>query len=200
MRCYPSLRYVDPFNLQPDDIELRDVFYHLSHIGRYTGAVPRFFSVLEHSIYVVGALALEKATAATQLAGLLHDGGEAYLNDLARPVKHRPEMVAYREAEARAAKVVWDACGAGTPDWTAVHDADGALGVLERDYFWRGIQAPDFMKWCQYPAVSHLGAAPDPTVVRAEAQRLYRKLWYQILEETDDVRTRNALTVIKGPA
>lgn len=100
--------YVNPLDLRPEDICIEDIAHHLSLICRYTGACPFHFSVAQHSLMVsalMGAHGLFNREAG--LAGLLHDASEAYLNDIASPVKHDPRMAFYREAEDRAERIIF---------------------------------------------------------------------------------------------
>jgi len=73
------------FNYLSDDtdgIRLADIASALSKQCRYTGHCSRFYSVAEHSFFV--SLHVPKEFA---LAGLLHDASEAYLSDIASPIK-----------------------------------------------------------------------------------------------------------------
>ena len=67
------------------------------------------------------------------LAALLHDGSEAYLNDMVRPLKHAPELAAYRAAERPVQAAVYAAFGlpatADLHPW--IKDADNALLTAE---------------------------------------------------------------------
>lgn len=72
--------------------DIEDIAFHLSNLCRYTGAV-NFYSVAEHCVMV-------SWLAANPLEGLLHDGLEAYINDLSSPLKRRPELAGYRKLEA----------------------------------------------------------------------------------------------------
>ncbi len=81
----------DPF---PEEIDIRDIAHALSMQCRFTGHVKYFYSVAEHCIRVA-----DKCPPADKLWGLLHDAAEAYLVDLARPVKHQAAMQPYRDAE-----------------------------------------------------------------------------------------------------
>lgn len=98
-------RYVNPLDLKIDDIAIEDIAHHLAGINRYTGATPIPFNVAQHSVLVAQLLAHEGPR--LQLAALLHDASEAYLNDIASPVKHDPRMAFYREAEAAAMTVIF---------------------------------------------------------------------------------------------
>lgn len=68
-------------NPDPDELDIKDIAFSLSNQCRFNGHVP-FFSVAEHCISVAARLPYRK-----QLAGLLHDASEAYLADIASPVK-----------------------------------------------------------------------------------------------------------------
>lgn len=84
VRMYPSGKWVNPFELTADDIELDDIACHLSHICRWNGGVPCFYSVAEHSIQVAANLPDRM-----KKWGLLHDAAEAYIGDIIRPIKRR---------------------------------------------------------------------------------------------------------------
>ena len=78
-------RTIRPLDPDPADIDIEDIAHALANQCRWTGHVRKFYSVAEHSIYVAYELPDE-----LQLSGLLHDATEAYLADLARPIKHAP--------------------------------------------------------------------------------------------------------------
>lgn len=80
-----------------DGIDVYDIAHALSNTCRYTGHSKYFFSVAEHSINV--ALMLPKHK---QLWGLLHDASEAYLADIASPVKQL--LPDYKKLEQ---KIMW---------------------------------------------------------------------------------------------
>ena len=65
-----------------DGITVTDIAASLSKMCRFTGHCKRFYSVAEHSVHVSRLLPEHLA-----LAGLLHDASEAYLADIASPVK-----------------------------------------------------------------------------------------------------------------
>lgn len=73
-----------------DQIDIRDIAHSLAFTCRYTGHSRRFYSVAEHSV-LVSYLAVEP------LAGLLHDASEAYITDIASPIK--PHLGNYKELE-----------------------------------------------------------------------------------------------------
>lgn len=94
-----------PLNPDPADICIEDIAHALSNTCRYTGHTSVFYSVAEHSVLVADRV-LALATnhpfkESIGLAGLLHDASEAYLTDIATPLKVTDVFAEYRKAEAR---------------------------------------------------------------------------------------------------
>lgn len=130
MRTASGLR-VDPLDLQPADVSIDDIARALSRQCRYNGHVAGFISVARHSIWV--AEHLEQHGPHMQLVGLLHDGAEAYLGDMVRPLKHRPEMAPFRDADEQCERAIAAAFGIPWPWPAEVHAADTAVTRRELD-------------------------------------------------------------------
>lgn len=123
-----------PLSPRPEDIDPLDIAHSLAHLCRYNGHTDRFYSVAEHCIL----MSLVMPTPELALEALLHDGSEAYVGDMVRPLKHTDEMAPYRMAE----DYVMDAIAArfGLPvDSTGHHsksaevrDADTRILLTER--------------------------------------------------------------------
>jgi hypothetical protein len=123
----PQLRKTDwimtasgiPFwPLEPlvEDVRIADIAHHLAHLCRFTGAVRQFYSVAQHSVLVSKALEhhvarsnSDAAARSAPLYGLLHDGSEAYLMDVPRPLKRDGSFGTYRVAEKRLQAVIYRA-------------------------------------------------------------------------------------------
>lgn len=75
--------FLDP---NPEDVSLEDIAHHLSEMTRFVGAVKTSQSVADHSILVCETVR-EWGYEHLAPAALLHDGHEAYLNDVAKPMK-----------------------------------------------------------------------------------------------------------------
>ena len=93
MTTYRGKRF-DLLNASPEDFGVEDIAHALSNLCRFTGHTKVFFSVAQHSVLIS-----ELVPPADALWGLLHDATEAYINDMARPVKHHPAMAEYRKLE-----------------------------------------------------------------------------------------------------
>lgn len=78
---------LDPKNVGPDDIRLYDIAHPLSFICRGVGQVKHFLSVGQHCINCAKEAEARGYSDRVVLACLLHDGAEAYVSDVIRPVK-----------------------------------------------------------------------------------------------------------------
>lgn len=153
--------FVDPLNMTPGEVHLPDIAHALGNICRFTGHSARFLSVAEHSINVClivdyllrgvdGMRAVDRDVyIRTKLIALLHDASEAYLNDVSRPLKNRPEFEFYRQAEYRLQQMIYEKYlplhGVITIDWDIIKAADDiALGFEARDLMWCGAPPDDW--------------------------------------------------------
>lgn len=77
----------------PAKIELVDIAWALSHLNRFNGHTRRAYSVAQHAVLVADLCPVHD-----RWAGLMHDAPEAFLGDVASPLKRLlPE---YRKLEA----------------------------------------------------------------------------------------------------
>ncbi|GAB3334225.1 hypothetical protein ACFQT0_19645 [Hymenobacter humi] len=84
----------DPFAPDQDKICIKDIAHALSNICRFTGHTNQYYSVAQHCVEVATRVPM-----VYQPWALLHDASEAYLCDIARPLKQKPEFKFYRDAE-----------------------------------------------------------------------------------------------------
>jgi uncharacterized protein len=98
-----------PLDPRAEQVELAAIAGHLSKMCRWSGAIQGddVYSVAQHAVYV--SYLCDPAHA---LEGLHHDSSEAYLVDVARPVKHAPGfMEVYKRHEAAITAVIFQAFG-----------------------------------------------------------------------------------------
>lgn len=88
-------------------------------------------SVAEHSVHISYVaqqrlVSLGNRALALDLIkwGLFHDASEAYIADVSRPVKHTPEMFAYRQIEERLTQAIADRFKLALPEPGFIRDLD----------------------------------------------------------------------------
>jgi hypothetical protein len=117
--------YMDLVDPNPAEIRFADIARALSRLCRYTGHGRHFYSVAEHSVHCVRAFAAHAAgdiytdpwlrDIARDI--LMHDAAEAYLGDVASPLKRL--LPDYRRLEKRMEAAIaarFDLAGAA-PEW-----------------------------------------------------------------------------------
>ena len=95
IRTYTG-RNVYPLDAHEDDIDIEDIAHALSMQCRFGGHTREFYSVAQHCVLMCERELMYNSNE-DAFAILMHDAAEAYLTDLARPVKQL--MPGYAEAE-----------------------------------------------------------------------------------------------------
>lgn len=96
-----------PLSPRIDDIHPSDIGHALSRLCRYGGHTSVFYSVAEHSVRLAAHVMRHEGAGRMALAALLHDGSEAYLVDVPRPLKGMPSFAPYRAAEAHLQEMIY---------------------------------------------------------------------------------------------
>jgi len=109
---YSGIR-MNPVQPQREDININDIAHALSLVCRGGGHVTHFYSVAQHSLVCAEEAKARGNSVRVQLGALLHDGSEAYMSDLVRPVKQ--QIPQYRTIENRLIDTVWAAFIPGEP-------------------------------------------------------------------------------------
>jgi uncharacterized protein len=114
---------IEPLNPDPALIDIRDIAHALGNVARFCGHTRTLYTVAQHSVLVSRNVPPEHA-----LVGLLHDASEAYLSDIARPIKQQPEFgTVYKAAEERLMHAIGEALGFDWPPPACVKRADEML-------------------------------------------------------------------------
>ena len=102
-----------------------EIAHALSNLCRFTGHVREFYSVAQHSVYVSLLCPPELA-----MCGLLHDASEAYLGDVASPLKRL--LGDYKAIEKRVEQAICAAYKLPFPLPPEVKHADMRLLITEK--------------------------------------------------------------------
>lgn len=134
-------KVVDLSDFTMQDVDIEDIAHALSLINRFTGHTKMPYSVAQHSVMVSRLVPVQHA-----MWGLLHDASEAYLGDVARPLKVMlPE---YKALEARVQRAIARVYYLEWPIPAEVHAADNRALMAEK----RDLISPD-LDWginCDY--------------------------------------------------
>jgi len=125
-----------PLSPKVEDVDILDIAHALSNICRFTGHTNCFYSVAEHSVLVSNSVSPEVA-----LQGLLHDSSEAYLTDIARPIK--PFLTNYQTYENKLLEIIFIRFGLNFPISSEVKEADNRILLNERNE----LMKPPPMSW-----------------------------------------------------
>lgn len=143
---------VDLLDLKPEDVDFEDIAHSLGNQCRFNGHTRVFYSVAQHCVEVSRLLQRRGCNLETQLAGLLHDAGEAYVGDITVPVQRAAGAVGIRLLEANILDSIFVAAGLppiqakeSAVDQAALHKADKDMGRVEiRDLIHNSFGMVDF--------------------------------------------------------
>lgn len=165
-----------PLDPRADEVHIDDIAHALSNICRWGGRVCEFYSVAQHSLHV--AQIVERTRPDLALQALLHDAAEAYLGDVATPIKRHLDVhrhgshEPFFDTEWRVLDAIGQAFGFGRwVELRVIHDADAlALATEARDLMggltWDGMVATN------EPTIDPL----LPRAARAQFLAMFRRL------------------------
>lgn len=170
IRTYTG-RMVQPLAMRVEDVCIADIAHALSHVCRFTGHCRRFYSVAEHCLAVSFKVPPEHA-----LRALLHDASEAYICDVARPLKYTEAFAGYREIEERLEKTIFEAfCITGEPD-PSIKEADRRMLATEMLHLMS--DDLDYLKSFPYTPYNYIPKCIGPTDIEAA----YRERFLQLTD------------------
>lgn len=120
-----------------EDVSIHDIAHALSNQCRYGGHFKRLYSVAEHCVHVARLAPPDR-----KIEALLHDGSEAYLLDIPRPIKKA--MPEYRAIEDRLMTVIGDRFGFSWPVSAEVTEIDNRILY---DEVLQGMVPPPNIPW-----------------------------------------------------
>ena len=108
IRTFTKIKFY-PLEPVAEDIKIEDIAHALSLMTRANGHFADFYSVGQHSTICYKEAQARGYSLRVQLACLLHDGSEAYLSDITRPVKAC--LPQYREIEDTLQTMIYEKFG-----------------------------------------------------------------------------------------
>lgn len=135
----------DVFNPICEDITINDVAHPLSHLCRYGGHTPEFYSVAQHSVLC----SLQPGTPQEQMEFLMHDISEAFMVDLPSPIKRN--MPIYVQTEENLLKALNSHFKLQYPLSDKVHKVDRLILEFEYEKFF-DLKDNNFVFWTSIEA------------------------------------------------
>ena len=153
-------------NIDNNVIDIKDIAWSLSHTNRYNGHTSEPWSVAQHSLLVADLVSFDEEL---MRYALLHDASEAYLGDLAGPLKQFcPD---FKRIEERVEHHIYRSFGMIPKLSPAVKYADlQALGV-EKQHFMNDVSEWECLEGVEIPTMI-LRSMP-PRIVYS----IYMKAW-----------------------
>lgn len=143
-----SGRYFNLLEPNHHHVSIGEIAHALSHICRFTGHVRTFYSVAQHCYHASYLVDREHA-----LAALLHDAAEAYIGDVATPLKHL--LPDYKVIEARVEAAVAKHFNLSTRMHPSVKQADLVMLATEQ----RDLMPEHADQW---PCIQGINPMPNP--------------------------------------
>ena len=163
-------RKFKPTNPSADDVCIEDIAHALSMQCRYTGHSKEFYSVAQHSVLVSYLCDSQYA-----IEGLLHDGSEAYLIDVPRPLKQSGKFNAYLDFEKAVTKCICEKFDLLPEEPASVKNADKLMLYTES----QTLMAPMHPEWTNL-------VRPLPMAIISlmpkEAEKLFLERFYELVD------------------
>jgi Predicted hydrolases of HD superfamily len=158
-----------------EDFVIQDIAHALANTCRFTGHCNRFYSVAEHSVHVSNLL----SGTGLELDGLLHDASEAYLPDVASPIKQF--LPDYNAIEDRLLKAIFSKWGLEYPFHPAVKHCDLVMLSTEA-HFLLPSQGNVWDLW-DYRKRPPVAAGTKPSCVEPSvAKTMFLERFYELIE------------------
>jgi uncharacterized protein len=161
-----------PLDPRAEEVDLEDIAHSLALTCRFGGHCLSFYSVAQHSVLVSRLVNPNQS-----LAGLIHDGSEAYLVDIPGPVKL--SLPGYKEIEQTVDAAILAHFGIDNHDKEEIKYADNLVLFAEM----RDVMHEPPQRWKEYEKYSHL--VPEETIIPLsprESERLFLERYEEITE------------------
>jgi len=112
---------------EESDVTVEDIASALSNVCRFSGHLPRFYSVAQHLVNTSRIVSDDQAFTA-----LMHDTAEAFTNDLPTPLKWA--LPIFKELETKIESAMGKKFGFEFPYPKEVKEADTTMLILEKRF------------------------------------------------------------------
>lgn len=162
--------FLDP---TPDMIDIEDIAHALSMQCRYTGHIKHFYSVAEHSVHVSNL-------ARKPFDGLMHDASEAYITDIASPIK--PHLSNYKNLENTIMVAIARKYGFEWPVSPDTKDADAAQLKTEARHLLRS----GGRDWLSHFPTSRVRGVVPHCWSPEQAKMKFLERFYELTEQREE--------------
>ncbi|MDR2600734.1 MAG: phosphohydrolase [Oscillospiraceae bacterium] len=170
---------ITPIEPNISQIHIEDIAHSLSMLCRANGHIDRFFSIAQHSINCANEAKARGFSTRVQLACLIHDGSEAYISDITRPVKHY--LTDYKIIEKRLQDIIYlRFLGTELSDdeFLRVNQIDNDLLINEFDVLCRN---KEIIRCYRKPVPTLLSTPNFDTRDFSEVETEFLKVYYGIM-------------------
>jgi 5'-deoxynucleotidase YfbR-like HD superfamily hydrolase len=163
---------------EESDVTIEDIASALSNVCRFSGHLPRFYSVAQHLVNTSYIVPVEHAFTA-----LMHDTAEAFTNDLPTPLKWAFPI--FKELEVKIESAMGNKFGFQYPYPDEVKEADTIMLMLEK-YFVKDCN----QHWPMYEAYTKRRVAKYRDMVDLDSWQP-RRAKREFLERFEELSKRN---------
>lgn len=166
---------------EESDVTIDDIASALSNVCRFSGHLPRFYSIAQHLVNTSHIVPEELA-----FTGLMHDTAEAFTNDLPTPLKWA--LPIFKELEGKIESAMSEKFGFHYPYPAEVKEADTIMLMLEK-YHVKECDDP----WPMYEKYTRDHVAPYLDKVDLDSWQP-RRAKREFLERYNDLLERQTTT------
>jgi hypothetical protein len=178
---------------EESEVTIEDIASALSNVCRFSGHLPRFYSVAQHLVNTSRIVPVDDAFTA-----LMHDTSEAFTNDLPTPLK--AAFPIFKELETKIEKAMSNKFDFEFPYPDAVKLADTQMLLLEKTYV-----KEDKHKWEYYKGVKFKHLLPKVDLDSWQPRRAKREFlerYYELksLKDGNEQQAASANAAQKLPS
>lgn len=172
---------------EKSDVTIEDIASALSNNCRFSGHLPRFYSIAQHLVNTSKIVPDNFA-----FTGLMHDTAEAFTNDLPTPLKW--EFPIFKELEGRIEAAMGKKFGFEFPYPPEVKEADTIMLILEKFYV-KGDDSvwPAYEQWTKKKVAPYLHKVDLDSWQPRRAKREFLERYYELQEKKPDSEVAGGL-------